>query len=42
MVSDCGIDRTGPDAITVKFGRISAKTASGITTERNARAPGRL
>ena len=42
MVIACGVDRIGPGATTVKFGRMSAKTASGITTERNARAPGRL
>ena len=42
MLMACGVDRTGPAATAVKFGRISANTASGMTTDRNARAPGKL
>ena len=42
MVMACGVDSVGPGVTTVKFGKTSAKIASGITTDGKARAPGRL
>ncbi len=42
MVTACVLDNTGPGAVVVKFGMMSAKVASGIATDRKARAPGRL